>query len=360
MKRPRKISVTFIGFLAAASLTLAGCSNPGNGDAASADQSQDPGNNSATDVPSGDEDNSVRPGADGSTLRYVFTLAGSGGTAPGEEADFPQSEVDAAASELRERFAALGRPDAVTVDGNKIIVETAGLADDLLYMASLASLNVQVRQVKARIAGDGNFAPKPGPDAIRLVETNNLTQGWIDDVSDRNCIDPLKMSIAIAGAPNDSFVAYCVPVEFVKEFGTDDAVPTIEKVEKVIFGPAIMSNTDIEKTEVSGQGDDNRIEFVPKGSSKSKLEAEMQRINSLPSCEVTKKAPSVEEVNRGCGELSVLIDGLALVIEKPEAIYRNGTVEVPFSFIGWRPQLVSEAGPIFSLPPLNYTFQRIE
>lgn len=360
MSRPRKLYSSLSALAAASALFLSGCSSD---NAEVADPTSPASQNGASG--SADSSASPRPGADGTTLRYVFTVLGATGTAPapdGETSKVPQEQVEEAANQLRARFAALGREDAVTVEGDKIILETAGLADDLLYLASLAPLNVQVRQVLAVIDGDGNYEPKQEPGAVQVLATDTLTQNWIDDVSDRNCIDPLKMSMAVAGAPNDSYVAYCLPTKFVREAGKGEegATPSIQEVEKVIYGPALVSNRNIESTVVAGENDSATIDFSLNSEGKANLEAEIARINGAKTCEIVKSAPSLSEVTQGCNEVSVIIDGLALSLGAPEDVAQNGVVKVPFSFIGWEPRLVSEAAPIFSLEPLTYSFQRIE
>ena len=360
MNRPRKLYSSLAVLAATSALFLSGCSSDSVEVSDSASQSAQNGSSDGAD-PS----QSPRPGADGTTLRYVFTVLGATGTAPapdGETSKVPQEQVEEAANQLRARFGALGREDAVTVEGDRIILETAGLADDLMYLASLAPLNIQVRQVLAVINGEGDFAPKQEPGAIQVLATDTLTQNWIDDVADRNCVDPLKMSIAVAGAPNDSYVAYCLPTKFVRGGGKaeEGATPTIQEVEKVIYGPALVSNRNIESTVVGGENDSATIDFSLNSEGKSNLEAEIARINGAGSCDIVNSAPSLGEVTRGCNEVSVIIDGLALSLGKPADVAQNGVVKVPFSFIGWEPRLVSEAAPIFSLEPLTYSFQRIE
>lgn len=338
-------------------LAVAGCSSDGG----ATDPTSAP-TDGAPSTESSDPTSSARPGADGSTLRFVFTVLGKIGAPPvgpdGSAPAIPQADVDAAANQLRERFAALGRADAVTVEDGKIVVEAAGVADDLMYLASLASLNIQLRPVQAMLAGEGDKGIEPEPGSVTVVSSNALTQGWIDDVASRNCIDPTKMSLATLPAPVDEYVAYCVPVDFVRSGGDTKKQPAIEDTQKVIFGPAFVSNTDLER--VAPGSDGTSMNLTLTSAAKGTLQSETQRLAALPDCTTYEETPTSQQVQTGCNEMGVLLDGLVLVFDSVEQANTSGEVSVPLNFVAWEPRLISEAAPLFALPPMEYAFQRVE
>lgn len=338
-------------------LAVAGCSSDGS----ATDPTSAP-TDGASSTQSPDPTSSARPGADGSTLRFVFTVLGKIGAPPvgpeGSAPAIPESDVNAAAEQLRERFTALGRPDAVTVEDGKIVVEAAGVADDLMYLASLASLNIQLRPVQAMLDGEGDKGVEPEPGSLKVVSSSTLTQGWIDDVASRNCIDPTKMSLATLPAPIDDYVAYCVPVDFVRSGGDTRKQPAIEDTQKVIFGPAFASNTDIERVTPGSNGTSMNLTFT--AAAKSTLQSETERLAALPDCTTYEETPTSQQVQAGCNEMAVLLDGLVLVFDSVEQANSSGEVSVPLNFVAWEPRLIAEASPLFTLTPMEYAFQRVE